>query len=592
MSKFLDSLVGRKLISVDDEEIDKLVESAPKNKISVCKMCGKKFYSPNGRKFYCSRHHLVNCVICGKFFELNPKYYGFCEIPCTCSTECNKKYNAQRVKESFREKYGVDNAMDLQEFRDKISVAYKAKSEEEKQEITDRVAATVAKRYGSLANPAITEKKKQTSLKHYGVEHPMQNPEIRKRTEATNLKKYGYAHTFSCPEIRAKGDATQLKRYGCLAHDSQEIKERRKATCIAKYGVPFVLQSEEVKEKITQTNLARYGVDNPSKNEEIIEKRRQTNIDKYGVPAAFMLPEAMEKSRESMIRLKNSSHISKINIAVSELLTEAGIYNEFEFPLDGHWFDLIIPDQKILIEIDPTYSHSKQPNFFYKDGLDRYYHINKTKLAERNGYRCIHIFDWDDLSKIVKMLLPKTKVYARNCKVVYIESDVTAEFLSDNHLQGTCDGQVVCLGLLSDKDELLEVMTFGKPRYSKKYQWELLRLCSVSEIQIVGGASKLFKTFVNDFHPESIISYCNRAKFTGDVYRKLGFKHIRTNAPGEVWSKKDQYITDSLLRQRGFDQLFGTNYGKGTSNEELILEAGWKSIYDCGQAVYGWTSTN
>lgn len=592
MSKFLDSLVGRKLISVDDEEIDKLVESAPKNKISVCKMCGKKFYSPNGRKFYCSRHHLVNCVICGKFFELNPKYYGFCEIPCTCSTECNKKYNAQRVKESFREKYGVDNVMDLQEFRDKISAAYHSKSEEEKQELKDRVAATVAKRYGSLANPAITEKKKQTSLKHYGVEHPMQNPEIRKRTEATNLKKYGYAHTFSCPEIRAKGDATQLRRYGCLAHDSQEIKERRKATCIAKYGVPFVLQSEEVKDKIAQTNLARYGVDNPSKNEEIIEKRRQTNIDKYGVPAAFMLPEAMEKSRESMIRLKNSSHISKINIAVSELLTEAGIHNEFEFLLDKHWFDLIIPDQKILIEIDPTYSHSKQPNFFYKDGLDRYYHINKTKLAERNGYRCIHIFDWDDLSKIVKMLLPKTKVYARNCKVVYIESDVTAEFLSDNHLQGTCEGQVVCLGLLSDKDELLEVMTFGKSRYSKKYQWELLRLCSVSEIQIVGGASKLFKTFVNDFHPESIISYCNRAKFTGDVYRKLGFKHIRTNAPGEVWSKKDQYITDSLLRQRGFDQLFGTNYGKGTSNEELILEAGWKSVYDCGQAVYGWIPTN
>ena len=111
------------------------------------------------------------------------------------------------------------------------------------------------------------------------------------------------------------------------------------------------------------------------------------------------------------------------------------------------------------------------------------------------------------------------------------------------------------------------------------------------EIQVVGGASKLFKTFVNDFRPESIISYCNRAKFTGDVYRKLGFKQIRTNAPGEVWSKKDQYITDTLLRQRGFDQLFGTNYGIGTSNEELILEAGWKSIYDCGQSVYGWITT-
>ena len=196
MSKFLDSLVGRKLISVDDEEIDKLVESAPKNKILVCKMCGKKFYSPNGRKFYCSRHHLVNCVICGKFFELNPKYYGFCEISHTCSTECNKKYDAQRVRESFQEKYGVDNAMDLQEFRDKLSVAYNSKSEEEKQKIKDRMAATVAKRYGSLANPKIVEKRRKTNIERYGVEHPMQNPEIRKKAEATNLKKYGYKYNL------------------------------------------------------------------------------------------------------------------------------------------------------------------------------------------------------------------------------------------------------------------------------------------------------------------------------------------------------------------------------------------------------------
>ena len=28
------------------------------------------------------------------------------------------------------------------------------------------------------------------------------------------------------------------------------------------------------------------------------------------------------------------------------------------------------------------------------------------------------------------------------------------------------------------------------------------------------------------------------------------------------------FIIDNLLRQRGFDQLFGTNYGKGTSNEK------------------------
>ena len=48
------------------------------------------------------------------------------------------------------------------------------------------------------------------------------------------------------------------------------------------------------------------------------------------------------------------------------------------------------------------------------------------------------------------------------------------------------------------------------------------------------------------------------------------------------------HITDNLLRQRGFDQLFGTSYGKGTSNRELMLEHGFVEIYDAGQSVYEW----
>ena len=53
--------------------------------------------------------------------------------------------------------------------------------------------------------------------------------------------------------------------------------------------------------------------------------------------------------------------------------------------------------------------------------------------------------------------------------------------------------------------------------------------------------------------------------------------------------KTGQHITDNLLRQRGFDQLFSTNYGKGTSNRELMLQHNFVEIYDCGQSTYVWT---
>ena len=128
-------------------------------------------------------------------------------------------------------------------------------------------------------------------------------------------------------------------------------------------------------------------------------------------------------------------------------------------------------------------------------------------------------------------------------------------------------------------------MTFGKPRYNKKYEYELIRFCSSDKV--VGGAEKLFKYFVNTYAPKSIISYCDLSKFTGKTYSKLGFTYLQTSI-GKHWynTKTNQHITDNLLRQQGFDRLFKTNYGKGTSNEQLMLENGFVEIYDAGQATY------
>ena len=47
-----------------------------------------------------------------------------------------------------------------------------------------------------------------------------------------------------------------------------------------------------------------------------------------------------------------------------------------------------------------------------------------------------------------------------------------------------------------------------------------------------------------------------------------------------------KHFTDNLVRQRGIDQLLGTNYGKGTSNEELLRENGFVEIYDAGQSTF------
>ena len=256
-----------------------------------------------------------------------------------------------------------------------------------------------------------------------------------------------------------------------------------------------------------------------------------------------------------------------------------------QFSLSNYRYDFKI--NNILIEIDPFYSHNS--TLGYRNlikPLDKYYHYNKSKVAFNNNYRCIHIWDWDDKNKIINLLKPRETLYARECNIKEVSLKESKDYLNKYHLQNYARDQIR-LGLYFN-EELVSIMTFGKPRYNKNYEYELIRYCAHKNI--IGGAEKLFKHFINNYKPTSIISYCDNSKFKGDIYNKLGFSLLNYGAPTKHWyqEENDIHITDNLLRQRGFDQLFKTNYGKGTSNEELMLENGFLEIYDCGQSSYVW----
>ena len=194
----------------------------------------------------------------------------------------------------------------------------------------------------------------------------------------------------------------------------------------------------------------------------------------------------------------------------------------------------------------------------------------------------------NDINKIVNLLKSRETVYARKCKIGGVSLEDTTKFLNENHLQGSCRFQEVRIGLYYES-KLISLMTFGRPRYNKNYEYELLRYATTKNV--VGGAERLFKYFVSKVHPNSIISYCDRSKFLGKVYERIGFDiDSRTTVPSCHWynPKTGRHLTDNLVRQRGFDQIFGTNYGKGTSNRELLINEGFLPVYDCGQSVYLW----
>lgn len=422
---------------------------------------------------------------------------------------------------------------------------------------------------------------KQTNLEKYGCENVFQSAEIKDKIKKTCLEHYGVEYSLQASEVKEKAKQTCLNKYGVdNPAKSAIIQDKIKQTNLERYGTESPLQADSIKEKIKQTNSAIYGNSYISRSDYWHEVVSKTNLEKYKVPWACMRKEARVKGNNS-----------SVNQIFSDLLKSTfDDYNEKtdrEFSLDNYSFDFKY--HNYLIEIDPAATHNSTFGIYNTVPKTKFYHQEKSLCAIKHGFHCIHVWDWDNIDLILNLLNNnKTKIYARKCQIKVINDlKVINKFLNNYHLQGTCKNQIICLGLYYN-DELIQIMTFGKPRYNKNYEYELLRLCTKSDYLIIGGAKKLFKYFIENYNPKSIISYCDNSKFSGDIYIKLGFKLKSYGTPSKHWYNMNtkQHITDNLLRQRGFDQLFKTDYGKGTSNEELMLNAKFVEIYDCGQSTY------
>lgn len=397
---------------------------------------------------------------------------------------------------------------------------------------------------------------------------------------------------------------------GKCSNSSKDVQKKKEDTCLKNHGVKHACQNKYIKDKLINTYTKNHGgMGNASKS--VKEKQENTMVERYGCRCFSQNKELLEKSKSTWIKNHNGIGVTspeireKFNQTMSKLygdsdwisgpnkeffnkLKDLSINLEIEYPIQNRSYDFKIDN--ILIEVNPFVTHnSTWCPFGEPKSID--YHFNKTKLAIDNKFRIINIWDWDDTDKIINSLTNKETIYARNCVIKDVSKKETKEFLNTYHFQNNCNGQKIRIGLYYN-DELIEIMTFGKPRYNKKFEWELLRLCSKFDYKVIGGSEKLFKYFINNYNPQSIISYCDNSKFKGDVYERLGFNLKNYGKPTKHWynPKTTIHITDNLLRQRGFDQLFKTNYGKGTSNEELMLIHEFVEIYDAGQSVWVWNN--
>jgi hypothetical protein len=146
----------------------------------------------------------------------------------------------------------------------------------------------------------------------------------------------------------------------------------------------------------------------------------------------------------------------------------------------------VIPDYGLAIEYDGLYWHSSG------DVLteNRDYHLEKTTKCEEKGLNLLHIFEneWQNQSKqqiwksIIRNKLGKSnKIYARKCEIREVSNKESVRFLENNHLQGSASASIR-YGLYHN-DALVALMTFGKSRFNKNIDWELIRYCILKVVQ-------------------------------------------------------------------------------------------------------------
>jgi hypothetical protein len=244
--------------------------------------------------------------------------------------------------------------------------------------------------------------------------------------------------------------------------------------------------------------------------------------------------------------------------------------------------DIYLPDYKLAIEMNGNYWHSE----LYKD---KKYHLDKTNKCNELGIELLHIFqdDWlykqDIIKSIIKNKINKidNRIYARKCSIKEVSVGDTRLFLNDNHIQGFSSSKYK-IGLY-DGDKLVSLMTFGYRMTNSKKEFELIRFCNSLNTNVIGGASKLFKYFINNYEFESIISYADVSMFTGSLYKTLNFEYSHRSKPNYFW------VVDGVRKHRfnyNKKKLIKEGFDSNKTEIEIMHSQGYYRIWGCGQDKY------
>lgn len=257
---------------------------------------------------------------------------------------------------------------------------------------------------------------------------------------------------------------------------------------------------------------------------------------------------------------------------------------------------LFLPDIRLGIDYNDLILH----NELHKS---KKYHLERTNKCESHGVHLVQIYGDDWLlkknivkSRLLNLLNKSQRIFARKCQIQEVPFPESKEFLQNSHLQGFCSDKIR-LGLYF-QNELVSLMTFGKLRRNlgqkniTDYDFELIRFCNKLNMTVVGGANKLFKFFVKEYNPKTIISYADRSWTMNNgksLYDKLEFQNQGTSEPNY------HYVVDGKRKNRFTfrkDVLIKQGFDGNKTEHQIMLDREIYRVFNSGQMKFLFVNDN
>lgn len=299
------------------------------------------------------------------------------------------------------------------------------------------------------------------------------------------------------------------------------------------------------------------------------EKQQTTMRSKYGVTCSFLSDKVNKHKKHTKPNETFAKQLDKLNISYGR-----------EFALKNKAFDFKVEDT--LIEINPIITHNSTFNPFDKahdyKGLDKNYHLHKSQVAWEHGYKCMHVWPWDDIKCIGNKLKAHKIIEANLCEVKVLPKVEAREFfkkLSTKDFKNLSKA----FGLFYEQN-LIAGMTF-KRTYNN---WELIDYCECEKV--LGGVQKLFQYFIESCKPEKIFGRYDLSKSDDNIYEELGFINYKNIKPTLHWCDLHlQHYTEKealkLIKEATTEKSIEKIH-------EQMLEKNFLEVYDCGYKKYKW----